>query len=51
MNSKPKLNLSQSEYIRNLIIGFKIKIPEVKSNFFNLDILKMNKQLQLKLNI
>ena len=25
-----KLNLSQSEYIRNLIIGYKIKIPEVK---------------------
>ena len=25
-----KLNLSQSEYIRNLIIGYEIKIPEVK---------------------
>ena len=25
-----KLNLSQSEYIRNLIIGYKIKIPEAK---------------------
>ena len=25
-----KLNLSQSEYIRNLIIGYKMKIPEVK---------------------
>ena len=25
-----KLNLSQSEYIRNLIIGYKIKVPEVK---------------------
>lgn len=25
-----KLNLSQSEYIRNLIVGYKIKIPEVK---------------------
>ena len=25
-----KLNLSQSEYIRNLIIGYEIKIPKVK---------------------
>ena len=25
-----KLNLSQSEYIRNLIIEYEIKIPEVK---------------------
>ena len=25
-----KLNLSQSEYIRNLIIGYVIKVPEVK---------------------
>lgn len=25
-----KLNLSQSEYIRNLIIGYEIKVPEVK---------------------
>ncbi len=25
-----KLNLSQVEYIRNLIIGYEIKIPEVK---------------------
>ncbi len=25
-----KLNLSQSEYIRNLIIGYEIKIPEPK---------------------
>ena len=25
-----KLNLSHSEYIRNLIIGYEIKIPEVK---------------------
>ena len=25
-----KLKLSQSEYIRNLIIGYEIKIPEVK---------------------
>ena len=24
------MNLSQSEYIRNLIIGYKIKVPEVK---------------------
>ena len=24
-----KLNLSQSEYIRNLIVGYEIKIPEV----------------------
>ena len=24
-----KLNLSQSEYIRNLIIGYEIKFPEV----------------------
>ena len=24
------MNLSQSEYIRNLIIGYEIKIPEVK---------------------
>ena len=26
-----KLNLSQSEYIRNLIIGYEIKIPEIKT--------------------
>ena len=25
-----KLNLSQSEYIRNLIIGYEVKNPEVK---------------------
>ena len=25
-----QLNLSQSEYIRNLIIGYEIKFPEVK---------------------
>lgn len=25
-----KVNLSQSEYIRNLIVGYEIKIPEVK---------------------
>ena len=25
-----RLNLSQSEYIRNLIIGYEIKVPEVK---------------------
>ena len=25
-----KVNLSQSEYIRNLIIGYEIKIPKVK---------------------
>ena len=25
-----KLNLSHSEYIRNLIVGYEIKIPEVK---------------------
>ena len=25
-----KLTLSQSEYIRNLIIGYEIKIPEIK---------------------
>ena len=25
-----KLNLSQSEYIRNLIVGYELKIPEVK---------------------
>ena len=25
-----KLNLSQSEYIRNLIVGYEIKIPKVK---------------------
>ena len=25
-----KLNLSQSEYIRNLIIGYEIKIPKIK---------------------
>ena len=29
-NNSAKLNLSQSEYIRNLIIGYEIKIPEVK---------------------
>lgn len=76
-----KLNLSQSEYIRNLIIGYEIKIPEVKEepkpkkdeyiieniakaleenieclikvkiDFIILDILKMNEQLELKLNI
>ena len=27
-----KLNLSQSEYIRNLIIGYEIKFPEAKEN-------------------
>lgn len=76
-----KLNLSQSEYIRNLIVGYEIKIPvvkeepkpkkeeyiieniakaleeniecliKVKTNFIILDILKMNEQLELKLNI
>ena len=25
-----KLNLSQSEYIRNLIVGYEMKIPKVK---------------------
>ena len=25
-----KLNLSQSEYIRNLIVGYEIKIPKIK---------------------
>lgn len=25
-----KLNLSQSEYIRNLIVGYEIKIPVIK---------------------
>lgn len=25
-----KLNLSQSKYIRNLIVGYEVKIPEVK---------------------
>ena len=28
-----KLNLSQSEYIRNLIVGYEIKIPEVKEEY------------------
>lgn len=27
-----KLNLSQSEYIRNLIVGYEIKIPEVNES-------------------
>ena len=27
-----KLNLSQSEYIRNLIVGYEIKIPKVKED-------------------
>ena len=30
-----KLNLSQSEYIRNLIIGYKFKNPEVKEEIKN----------------
>ena len=30
-----KLNLSQSEYIRNLIIGYKVKNPEVKEEIKN----------------
>ena len=29
-NNSSELNLSQSEYIRNLIIGYEIKIPQVK---------------------
>ena len=38
-----RLNLSQSEYIRNLIIGYKIKVPEVKKN---LSLKKMNMLLK-----
>ena len=30
-----KLNLSQSEYIRNLIIGYEVKNPEVKEETKN----------------
>ena len=30
-----KLNLSQSEYIRNLIIGYEVKNPEVKEEIKN----------------
>ena len=30
-----KLNLSQSEHIRNLIIGYKVKNPEVKEEIKN----------------
>ena len=30
-----KLNLSQSEYIRNFIIGYKVKNPEVKEEIKN----------------
>ena len=30
-----KLNLSQSEYIRNLIVGYEIKISEVKEEIKN----------------
>lgn len=30
-----KLNLSQSEYIRNLIVGYKVKNPEVKEEIKN----------------
>ena len=30
-----KLNLSQSEYIRNLIVGYKVKNPEVKEETKN----------------
>lgn len=29
-NNSSKLNLSQSEYIRNLIAGYEIKVPQVK---------------------
>lgn len=29
-NNSSKLNLSQSEYIRNLIVGYEIKIPKFK---------------------
>lgn len=29
-SNSSKLNLSQSEYIRNLIVGYEIKIPEEK---------------------
>ena len=39
-----RLNLFQSEYIRNLIIGYKIKVPEVKEE-------PKPKQSELKLNI
>ena len=30
-----KLNLSQSEYIRNLFVGYKVKNPEVKEEIKN----------------
>ena len=30
-----KLNLSQSEYIRNLIIGYEVKNPEIKEEIKN----------------
>ena len=29
-NNSSNLNISQSEYIRNLIVGYEIKIPQVK---------------------
>ena len=29
-NNSSKLNLSQSEYIRNLIAGYEIKVPQIK---------------------
>ncbi len=29
-SNSSKLNLSQSEYIRNLIVGYVIKVPQVK---------------------
>ena len=29
-SNSSKLNLSQSEYIRNLIVGYEIKAPQVK---------------------
>ena len=35
-----KLNLSQSEYIRNLIVGYEIKIPEVKEEYIVENIVK-----------
>ena len=36
-----KLNLSQSEYIRNLIVGYEIKIPEVKEEYIVENIAKV----------
>lgn len=31
-NNSSNLNISQSEYIRNLIVGYEIKIPQVKED-------------------